>query len=199
MSARLFLPMLAATLLLSLAHGQANEPELSLLGFDRGVLITTHRLAYRIEASEAFTRAGPKHRQAVFDEVPFEISLAAFIRDDGAVMIHAERVADGSGASDYTHFPEADWPDGRFRLKPPECLELPLDAIDGEHDLEWLRDNGFPVSGTVHLEQYFASTADFNEELVISFFLKVESCDDRAANTKALETLRAGITVTRTD
>jgi hypothetical protein len=191
--------MLAATLLLGSAHGEANEPELSLLGFDRGVLITTHRLAYRIEASETFTRAVPKHRRAVFNDVPFEISLAAFIRDDGAVMIHAERVADGSGASDYTHFPEADWPDGRFRLKPPECLELPPEAIDGEHDLEWLRDNGFLASGTLHLEQYFASTADFNEELVISFLLKVDSCDDQAANRSAVEALRADLAVTRTE
>lgn len=199
MSTRLVLPMLAATLLLSSAHGKANEPEFSLLGFDRGVLITAHRLDYRIEASEAFTGVGPKHRRAVFDDVPFEISLAAFIRDDGAVMVHAERVADGSGASDYTHFPEADWPDGRFRLKPPECLELPPEAIDGEHDLEWLRDNGFLASGTLHLEQYFTSTADFNEELVISLLLKVDSCDDQVANRRALEALRAGLAVTRTE
>jgi hypothetical protein len=187
----------AAALLLSFQGGDAQAPEFSFLAVVDGTLITTYRLGYRIEPAETFTRSGPTHRRAIFNDVPFEISLAAFIRQRGVVMIHAERVADGSGASDYTHFPEADWPDGRFRLKPPECFVLPPESIEGEHDLKWLQDNGFKPSGTLHLAQYFASTDDFNEELVISFLLKVDSCDDEAANGKALEALRADISVTR--
>lgn len=187
MSARLPFAVLCLAFVLGCEMRRKEALSFSYLTRSGDTLQTTHGLNYTFIASGGLELHGPSHRIATFNDVPFEISLAAFIRDDDAIMVHAERVADGSGASNYTRYPESDWPDGDFRLAPPGCVALSEEDIDGEHDLEWLRDRGFTPTGAIYTVQYFASTPDFNDEIVISFLLRVNGCDDTEANERAFE------------
>lgn len=130
-----------------------------------------------------------------FNETPFNISLAALIEDNRALMVHAETVADLSGASDYSNLPQADWPNDSFRSEGAICMDVPVEAIEGEHDLEWLRENGFEPTGAIVLAQYFATTADNNSEIVISVLVRVASCDDETDSAAIVEEIQSGITV----
>jgi hypothetical protein len=103
---------------------------------------TTHGLSYTI-TSDQMVAKGPKHRTDQFGDNPYEISLGALFSDDGVVMVHAERVANQSGASNYQDLARSQWPDDSFRFSGATCIDVSAAEIEGEHDLEWLRDNGF--------------------------------------------------------
>ena len=53
---------------------------------------------------------GPKHRTDQFGENAYEISLGALFSDDGVVIVHAEHVANQSGASNYQGLMRSKWP-----------------------------------------------------------------------------------------
>ena len=118
-----------------------------------GRLRTLHDIKYEVAVTDDFELTESNSRVEAFNGTPYNISLAAFIANDRVLMIHAETVADSSGASDYSNLPQAEWPNDRFRSSGHVCIELPADEVDGEHDLEWLRDNGFEPAGTLLFAQ----------------------------------------------
>jgi hypothetical protein len=141
-----------------------------------------------------FRLAGPSHRRAEFDGRPYEVSLGAYLAGDEAVMVHGERVADSSGASDYDALPAADWPKPGFRLR-GYCVTIPAEEVGGEHDLAWLRAHGWEPSGTLAMDQYLATTPDHNREVVLSLVVRGVDCADKPAVARRLEALRAKVRV----
>ena len=156
---------------------------------------TLHELKYEFAMQGDYVVTGAKNREDVFNGTPYKISLAAFISDSTAIMIHAETVADRSGTSDYSNLPSVDWPDSSFRSSGYDCMEVPPEAIEGEHDLEWLVANNFQPSGTVLLAQYFTSSDDNNAEIVVSIIHHVESCDNEARNLASLNMIKEQATI----
>ncbi len=154
-----------------------------------------HALKYEVSIAGDFRITRPKNRIDYFNNTPYRISLAAFITDDSALMIHAEEVADSSGASDYSHLEVTEWPNETFRSSGPNCLQIPAEEVEEEHDLSWLRQNGFEPSGSILYAQYFATTADMNTELVISILQRVASCDEAFANSEIISALQARTSV----
>ena len=162
-----------------------------------GRIRTLHEIRYEVEVTDGFDVTEPKNRVDQFSGTPYKISLAAFIGNDSALMIHAETVADLSGASDYSNLPQAEWPDETFRSSGHVCLEIPADEVEGEHDLQWLHNNGFEPTGTILFGQYFATTVDKNAEIVISIMQHVSSCDDESTNLEIIRDIQAKTTVTK--
>jgi len=159
---------------------------------------TTHGLAYTI-TSDQMVAKGPKHRTDQFGDNPYEISLGALFSDDGVVMVHAERVANQSGASNYQNLARSKWPDDSFRFSGATCIDVSPAEIDGEHDLEWLRDNGFEPTGPMVFVQYYATTNDFNDEIVITLLARVDACMPELEPSEKLAPLRDGVVVKRAD
>lgn len=159
---------------------------------------TTHGLAYTI-TSEKMVAKGPKHRTDQFGDNPYEISLGALFSDDGVVMIHAERVANQSGASNYQDLARSKWPDDSFRFSGATCIDVSDEEIEGEHDLEWLRDNGFEPTGPMVFVQYYATTDDFNDEIVITLLARVDACTPDLEPSEKLAPLKESVVITRTD
>lgn len=172
-------------------------PSFTYISVRDGRVRTLHELKYEITVLGDFLITEPKSRVDVFGSTPYRITVAAFIGDDRALMIHAEEVADSSGASDYSHLSIADWPDKTFRSSETSCLHIPPEEVEGEHDLEWLRQNGFEPSGSILHAQYFATTADMNTEIVISMLQHVRSCDDESENPMTFDEFQARTSVTR--
>ena len=187
---------IAATLLLCSCSSETPAVDFNYIVVSDGRIQTTHGINYEIVSADGLEATQPKNRIDNFDGTPYKISLAAFISAEKVLMIHAETVADLSGASDYSNFPEGDWPDGSFRSEGHACMEVPAEAIEGEHDLLWLQSNGFDPVGSILFGQYFANTADMNTEVVLSILLHVPACDDEAANLEAIRTFKAAISVT---
>jgi hypothetical protein len=134
------------------------------------------------------------NREAVFGGHPYQVSLAALLSPSAAVMVHAERVADSSGASNYDDLPPAGWPDARFRIR-SMCAVIDRATIAAEHDLAFLDRNGWSPEGAIALQQYLAATSDHDQEVVISLVVHVASCDDAPAAQLLFRVLRQQIRV----
>lgn len=173
----------------------AQDTVFDYLRNDDGALVTGHTLPYRFAAPERFVLRGPTHRRARFNDVPFEISLGAFMTPEAVIMVHAEHVADLSGASNYTRYPVTDWPVAGFRGEGPKCHEIPASVVAEEHDLLWLRERGFEPSGAIWIDQHFLSDESFNDEIVISLLRRGTSCEDNDPARTALLDLRAELEV----
>lgn len=130
----------------------------------------------------------------MFNAHPYVITLAGFIGERQAVLVHAEHVEDVSGASNYEDLPVAAWPERRFRQR-DACTTLSESDIPGEHDLEWLRANGFDPQGPIVLAQSFLTTIDHNNEVVISVVVKGVDCADNDAVLTALARVRENVRV----
>ena len=76
---------------------------------------------------------------------------------------------------------------------------MPAAEIEGEHDLEWLRDKGFEPSGTLAYAQYFATTGDFNDEIVVTLLARVAACEPGLDLDKVLLPLRQSMVITPSD
>jgi hypothetical protein len=159
-----------------------------------GWLRTRDAVPLRVRMPTGFRLEGPTHRRAEFDGHPYEVSLGAFLGADEAVMVHGERVADGSGASNYDNLPEAGWPSGAFHLR-SYCVDVAAADVAGEHDLAWLRSHRWEPSGTLAMEQYLATTPDHDREVVISLIVRGLRCSDKPAMAQALARLRTKVEV----
>jgi hypothetical protein len=191
----------AAALVAALAAACTTTPpaepaaSFSFLATSGSAIVTRHSIPLRVEADPAFRVTAPSDRVARFDEHPYQVSLAALLGEREAVMVHAERVADSSGASNYDSLPAADWPDSRFRLR-SMCAPIDAASVDQEHDLGFLRRNGWNPEGQLALEQYLATTPDHNQEVVISLVVHVSDCGRTQEVESALRTLRSKVRVT---
>jgi hypothetical protein len=184
---------LAACALSAAAAALAQDAPEFLAVTDGNRIRTLHTLPLEMQAPADLPFFGPTHRSATFNAVPFDISLGAFLDNSRVIMVHAEQVADGSGAANYTRFPATDWPLSGFRDKPLFCFDLTADDVAVEHDLSWLRDHGFDPVGPIWLDQYFLSDDDFNNEVVISLIVRAEDCETEPA--AALSALRRSLSV----
>ena len=105
---------IAATLLFGwLASGAATE--FSFIESSPNSLRTTHGIRLEIIRPVGFKIARPTSRGAMFNSHPYEISLGGFLGRDQAILLHAERVADRSGASNYETLAQDDLPGFRAR------------------------------------------------------------------------------------
>lgn len=158
---------------------------------------TLHSLPITFTAPATYELAGPDHRLAHYNAVPFEVSFAGFLREDRAIMIYAERVADGSGAANYTTQPPSNWPFDGFRERPLRCIALGEADLEGEYDLLWLRARGLDPVGGFWLEQHLLSTSDFNEEVIVTLIARTESCDERPLAQATIADLKIDLAATR--
>jgi hypothetical protein len=181
----------------ALISAGVNAEEKHLIVIDDGFK-STHGLAYSF-TSKTLRASGPKHRTDQFGDNPYEISLAAFFSEDAVVMLHAERVANQSGASNYENLDQAKWPDASFRSSGAVCIDVSASDIQGEHDLEWLRDHGFEPVGPLAYAQFFATTADHNDEIVVTMLARISSCETGQDIEATLLPLKTAIDIKRVD
>ena len=171
-------------------HADAGFQYLETTG---AAIVALDPLPLRVEA-HGFRATPVVNRAATFGEHPFEVSLAALLQGGEAVLVHAERVADASGASNYDSLPQARWPDSRFRLR-TQCVAVDAATAGQEHDLAFLRGQGWNPAGQLALEQYLATTPDHNREVVVSLVTHVSDCARNDEVQAALDRLRAKVSV----
>jgi hypothetical protein len=155
-----------------------------LIELQQGVARSLNSIGVIVRVPDAFRSAGPLTRVTEFGGHPYLVSVAAFVGKDSAVMIHAEQVQDGSGASNYDELPAADWPDASYRIR-GFCLSVTDEEIAEEHDLKFLRDSGWNPAGTIAMDQYLRTSDDHNQEVVISVLVRGVDCA-KAGQVRAL-------------
>ncbi len=138
-------------------------------------LMSTHEIKVIVEQPRGFRAVGPVNYLPTFSRHPFAVSLAAFLGDGAFVMVHAERVLDGSGASNYSNLEPVKVSAFEFRTK-VQCADLTMEDVAGEHDLALLASHGFAPTPAVYVRQLFRTTDDHNAELVLTYGERLTSC-----------------------
>jgi hypothetical protein len=146
------------------------------LNVDGNTVETTHPAKYRFKLSKALKPLGEFHHQPVYEGVRFNVSLAAFAREDRLLMVHAEMHTDQSGGLDYSKLPPAEVRGVRFNMR-EQCVTL-ADVRDpyGNPELRFVRDRGFVVLPPLYLRQFYATSPDGTAEVVLTYATRVESC-----------------------
>lgn len=182
-------------LLLTLSFGTAAHPAgkqpttFGNLRASTHSVVTTHGLDHALRMPHRFHVASPEHRTDTFNGHPFRISLTAFLSKDAALMVHAETVADDSGASNYDALPMATLAGLTFHRRPDQCVNLSKQQLEGEHDLLWLADHGFPPTGPLQVRQYLTNNPQHDREIVLTFMLRVADCTHAERNRLRLHAL----------
>jgi hypothetical protein len=160
---------------------------------DGNALKSSNGVPVTVRAPARFRILPPTSRHATFDSHPYEVSLAALVSADSAVMLHAEKVSDSSGASNYDELPPSSFPAFHVRA---QCASIAADDVRGEHDLNWLAKRGWSPVGNVAVEQHLKTSPDHNREVVVSFITRVKDCSDKQSVASALSKLRSQVRVT---
>jgi len=77
-------------------------------------------------------------------------------------------------------------------------MDVAIGERDEEHDLRWLHANGFDPVGHLVVQQFFATTPDHNDEIVVTLLRHVANCEETAAQSgiaAVLDDLRSVVTV----
>ena len=159
------------TLLVS-ASSPSHPP---FLKFEPHRLVSTHEIRVGIRQPSGFHAAGPIDHTPSFSGHPYAVTLAAYLGDAAFLMLHAERVLDRSGASDYSKLQHYRLGNQDFRTR-VQCAALTPEDVAEEHDLKFLATNGFPPTPAIYLRQLFLTTDDHNAEVVITYGERVGSC-----------------------
>lgn len=174
-------------------HRQGEASPAQLAANDHAIR-TRHSLRYRVVLPRDFQVTAVDNRRDHFNGHPFDISRAALIGPNAAVMVHAETVADGSGASNYEQLPLEALDGQAFHVRPRSCQNLSRADIVGESDLEWLSAQGFPPIGPLAVAQYLGSSADHNAEVVLTLMVRVPTCSP-AITDEAINGLRNRVSI----
>ena len=171
--------MLGHTILVNLAFlvSAASPSGPPFLTFKPHCLVSTHEIRVSIQQPQGFHAAGPIDHTPTFSGHPYAVTLAAYLGDAAFLMVHAERVLDRSGASDYSKLENYRLGKQDFRTK-VQCAALTTEDVAGEHDLTFLATNGFPPTAAMYLRQLVLTTGDHNAEVVITYGERVASCKD---------------------
>ena len=135
-----------------------------------------HGIKSRLKITDEFKFIGEHHYRAVFHEHPFDVNVAAFVNENALLAVHAESVTDDSGYLDYGYLDQVTFYGTPARYS-QKCLQLTAEQVDQAHDLSFFKSHGFDFSPHIRLEQLFMISADRNNEIVITYATKHNSCN----------------------
>jgi hypothetical protein len=155
-----------------------KKEEFNYLQIENDTLKSIHGLKYYLQKPEGFKLIKPINYQAVYNNHPFNVSVAAFINDNNIIAVHAEQVTDSSGFLDYSYLEPFSLNRNHFYMK-SQCLEINREEIENAHDLRYFKENEFDFFPAIYLKQFFVNSPDGNSEYVITFGEKVSNCSQK--------------------
>ncbi len=157
------------------AARKTSQLSFNYLNIDGQILQTGHKLKYEIKVGDPYSFLGKVNHQPVFNGKGFNVSVAAFSGKDSFLMVHAEMHTDGSGGLDYGNLQPDALSGIKFTSK-EQCAELDLADISAEHDLNFLKVNGFDPFPAIYIKQYFTTSKDGTSEIVITYGRRTSGC-----------------------
>lgn len=170
----LFYASLVLTLSIN-AEAMASAPHPKLLEFEHDKLVTRNEVPLTIDRPKGFKPIGPVDHDSTFSNHPFAVTLAAYVGAGAFLMVHAERVLDHSGASDYSNLKIYELDGLTFHTK-GQCASLSESDVKEEHDIAFLATNGFNPMPAVYLRQLFLTSDDHNAEVVVTYGERLSAC-----------------------
>ncbi|MCO6510145.1 MAG: hypothetical protein J5I65_05070 [Aridibacter famidurans] len=146
------------------------------LKVDGHKVVTTHAAGYEMSVDKSFKLLGEFHHQPIYSEKEFYVSLAAFVRGEHLLIVHAETYADGSGGLDYSDLSPANLDGLRFWSRTQCVTEEDRSEIESNPEIKFIQSNGYRFEFPFQLEQSLATSEDGTAEIVISLGRTVKDC-----------------------
>jgi len=163
-----------------------NNLEFSYAKFENGYIVTTHAIKYSLKIPLGFSKIDPYNYQAVFNDHPFNVSIATVKSEKILIMVSAEKVTDSSGILDYSYFKPVHLSGLDFYMK-DDCVKLSEEIFEGATDLRYIKENGFDFGPAIYIRHFFTNTADGTYEYVLNYGELVCDCSDKTIDDKFME------------
>ncbi len=177
---KICLEILLFFILFGVVLGEAdNRTKFDYLKVKGHTVETKHQARYKIKVGKSFQSLGEFHHQPIYENKQFNVSLAAFFKNEEIIMIHAETHTDGSGGLDYSNLKADSLNNLKFTSR-DQCAPIEAEAeLASNPEIKFLRGKGFSVVLPFYLKQYLTTAADGTAEVVISYGKHVGSCDEK--------------------
>ncbi|PCK06325.1 MAG: hypothetical protein COA42_17405 [Alteromonadaceae bacterium] len=141
-------------------------------------LISTHGMTFSLDIPPGFKKLSPINYQAVFNEHPFNVTIAVLIDEHKFIMVSAEELADRAGFLDYSYHKPVTLSGLKFFLRESCHADLSLEKINSSKDVAYVQKNGFDLTKPTILYSFFTSSEDGNSEYIVHYAKHVSSCGD---------------------
>ena len=84
-------------------HIKKKPHEFRYLEFKNDTLKSTHAIQLSLKIPSGYRKIVPLNHKAIFNNHPFNVSIAALKRNENIIIVHAEKVTDSSGFLDYSY------------------------------------------------------------------------------------------------
>jgi len=158
-----------------------KKSEFSYLAFKDSAIVSTHAIKYSLKIPPGFSKIKPLNHKPTFNNHPFNVSVAALMREKYLIMVHAEKVTDDSGFLDYSYLESVKLNGLNFFMK-EKCLELNDKIFEEAVDVRYIKENGFDFGAAIYLRQFFVNTSDGTYEYVLSYGERVCDCSEKTIN-----------------
>lgn len=160
-----------------IAYHSVKSTSFNYLEYTEDSISSTHSIQLSLRIPPGFRRVDPSNHYLIFNDHPFNVSVAVLIREDSVIMVHAEKAADDSGILDYSSLPSGLISGMKFHTR-SNCIE-PSDALmEGHHDFRYLNQNGFESRPAIYLKQFMRNTEDLKSEYIVSYAKRVDGCSE---------------------
>lgn len=178
-----------------LLSSAAAADQSGLLRIDGRTVTVTNKTPVEVTGPAEFQVVGPLQFEK--DEENgwvFDVSVVSFAASDAVLSVTAERLRSPADARlDYSDLPASDWPAGGFHELSHTCMGMTrkkAEALPENSGIHEILAAGFVPEGDFAVASAITSSKDGRDEVSIETISRVESCEDKAAVDRAIETMR---------
>ncbi|WP_271766214.1 hypothetical protein [Aquimarina algiphila] len=163
-----------------------KKVDFNYLQFRDSEIISTHAIKYALQIPSGFSKIPPLNHKPTFNNHPFNVSVAALMKEKHLIIVHAEKVTDNSNFLDYSYMEPVKLNGLNFFMK-ENCLVLNKKIFKEAADIRYIKKNGFDFGVAIYLKQFFVNSPDKNYEYVLSYGERVCDCSEKTINDDFLK------------
>jgi len=158
---------------------QVGAKEFQYLEYKDSKIVSTHGIGFSLDIPPSFRKLEPINYTAVFNELPFNVTVAAIINEGKFIMLSAERLTDNSGVLDYSYYRSVELSGYPFFLRENCHQSLTLEDIASHKDVDHLQKNGFDLTKPTYISSFFMNSEDGNAEYIVHYGKNVSNCSEK--------------------
>lgn len=173
----LLLPLFSYAAEDEIAYRSVKSESFKYLEYMTGSIQSTHAIRISLKIPVGYRSVEPSNHFLIFNNSPYNVSVAALVGENSVIFVHAEHAVDDSGVLDYSSLPYAQIGELQFHWR-SDCIEPSEALIQGHHDFRYLRQNGFEPLPAMYMKQFMRNTQDLKSEYIVTYSKRVDGCSE---------------------